>query len=338
MSDVNDIVNALLAGKHPLSEQMTQYIATPWCECSPKQWKACNTCEPPIEGDKVPTQSHGGDLFQHSQWTALYLENWARSDAKYPELHAILNDVLQSKLIRVAISDDNKTKLTFIKFCGFMHDIGKGGDNIYDMYQENKYGPGTSDGVHPSHCAEALVNPGTRYGGDLAQTLKTVLPQFKLPQVALFMAALCAHTHWEFGKLSFPPDKREFNEIGYIILIRRVKDELESKLGVFIDNGDDFITLIKLCMALSCADVASAYNDEIDQAFVSTPIAPKTHPSSGGAWTSPWANFRANHVGYVRKISNILNDGFATSNAVVVGGKRSRRKRRSRRRLRSRRR
>jgi hypothetical protein len=64
--------------------------------------------------------------------------------------------------------------------------------------------------------------------------------------------------------------------------------------------------LIKLCMAIGCADVAASYNDELLSAdqhlFEGIRIAPQTHLSSGAAWTN--YKFNEKHKIYIKKVLN----------------------------------
>ena len=95
------LIHDLLNGKHNLSEQMMKYIATP-APCYCHETDNCNCY-----------QSHGGDLFQHSQWSALYLTMWLKTeyinkDENY--LHTLLTEIVNSDLLKTVISNDDEKK------------------------------------------------------------------------------------------------------------------------------------------------------------------------------------------------------------------------------------
>jgi hypothetical protein len=63
-------------------------------------------------------------------------------------------------------------------------------------------------------------------------------------------------------------------------------------------------------MAVSCADVASAYNTELMQNSINKhigniTIAKATHLSNGGVWTEK--QFNKTHPKYIRQVLSLLN-------------------------------
>ena len=312
------IINKLLNGTHPLSEMMKKYIATPWCKCQDGQWKSCVECVPPITTkEEQGNQSHGGDLFQHSQWSALYLTNWYMDNTNYPDLNNLLVKIISSDLLKNIIGDDKNKVLEFVQACGFFHDICKGGDNIYDMYAPDKYGKdengkNINDSMHPEICSAVIIDPQNRYDGLLKTTLDEILNGYKDPIKARIILSLCAATHWEFGKSNFDP---KYTADGYINFIVNKKNEIIQKVDATRIIEDSENILIKLCMVLSCSDVASGYNDEIDENKVNgIKISEKTHKSNGAAWTN--YNFKGNHPEKIKDVLNLIDKQIN-----VTGGK-----------------
>ena len=302
----------LLNGTHAISREMKKYIATPWCQCSPtNEWKACAECKPPMKSAGV-VQSHGGDLFQHSQWSALYLTLWYEQAKLYPKLHQLLTQVVNSKLFTTVISDDLQEKIGFLQLCGFLHDIGKGGDGEYDMYSSKKY-DGKGDEVHPEYSKNYILNPGKKYNNLLAPFLEKLFMRYKNPTQARMIIVLCAAVHWDFGKLNIP-----LGSPGYMTPKQYIKGvrQVAKSLTIY---ANDFITLVKLCMVVSCADIASAYNVELIENSVKNRIsdiviAKATHLSNGSAWTEK--QFNINHPKYIRQVLLLLKKKKQTKKTI----------------------
>ena len=254
------LIHDLLNGKHNLSEQMMKYIATP-APCYCHETDNCNCY-----------QSHGGDLFQHSQWSALYLTMWLKTeyinkDENY--LHTLLTEIVNSDLLKTVISnDDEKKRKEFIQLCGFMHDIGKGGDDKTDMYEKNKYigydEKFVDDSYHPEVCKLVIITPPENlYNSIFKKVLEEeVLTQYTCPIKARFILALVAAVHWNFGKLNV--QNINYTVSNYISDFNAQIEDIKSKLylkdfpELFSNN-----TAIKLCMIVSCSDIASGNNKEL---------------------------------------------------------------------------
>jgi hypothetical protein len=318
------LLHDLLQGTHPLSERMKLYVATPWCECE-GTWKSCASCNLP-----PGIQSHGGDLFQHSQWTALYLRQWLEGScqppSRYRALHAILRSVIQSPLLATAVGAQ---KVDFLLMCGFFHDIGKGGDGIYDMYSARKYNA-AGESQHPRFCERAIRRPGGRhYDGILRDCLKALLSACANARVARALLALCAATHWEFGKLNM--DGAAGIDAGqYVAFVRTHLRAIVTSVRLSKSERDllhtNFVEVLKLCMAVSCADIAAAYNDELQSSHGVT-VAPSTHRSVGGAWTQ--YEMKKNHSKYIRAVlrkcgsRSLFVPAPPTKRHSIDGGRRS---------------
>jgi hypothetical protein len=284
----NEIIFSLLNGQHVISKEMQNYIATPWCHCD-NEFKNCNHCiykSPCYKIEYTSTcikqepQSHGGNLFQHSQWSSLYLTKWYMNvyDSKDPVpenyLHVLLREIANSVLIKNIISEDEKTIKRFIQLCGFMHDIGKGGDGFTNMYANNKYikydKNFKSDQFHPEVCKIAIIDPEKYnfYKGNLKNVLDSILNSYKNPKQARFILALVAAVHWNFGKLFVA--NLTYNPKTYLEdYLSQIKDINQR---IFNNNNNSAVNfplllqsdiIIKLCMIVSCSDIASSNNKEL---------------------------------------------------------------------------
>jgi hypothetical protein len=281
----NEIIFSLLNGQHVISKEMQKYIATPWCHCDNK-FKNCKYCryKSPFCYNHKKTcitqepQSHSGNLFQHSQWSSLYLTMWYtnvyESENPVPEnyLHVLLGEIANSVLIKTVISEDKETIKRFIQLCGFMHDIGKGGDGFTDMYLKDKYikynNTFTGDQFHPEVCKIAIIVPEKYnfYKGNLKNVLDTILKSYENSKQARFILALVAAVHWNFGKLF--DAKSTYKPETYIKdYLSQIKDINQR---IFNNNSDVNFPLllqsdiiIKLCMVVSCSDIASSNNKEL---------------------------------------------------------------------------
>ena len=292
-----DLFYQTLNGDSHLSDMMKKYKATPWCECKPGKWAACSKCSPPILTVKEQgPQGQGGDLFQHSQWCTLYIKMWGSKKMKQRELlYHLIQDLVKTKSLDKVCGKDKR--LYLLELCGFFHDIGKGGDKVYDVYNKNKYGKGRTDDYHPVICGDIILRPGKRYGGELKRVLTEILSKFTDPKLARKILALCAFTHWELGKLNMPVDKGGITSKQYI---KFVYDNIK-KLNI---KGINKVILLKMCMICSCADIASAYNNELvaekSGVLNNIDIENMTHLSDGGAWVK--FNMNKNHTKIIKKI------------------------------------
>jgi len=317
------LITSLISGKHEISKMMLKYRATPWCKCigSPEsesdgekklKYRACKDCMPPVTSKDLPPQSHGGDLFQHSQWSALYLEKWFNDTSnEYHKLKQIINDVVNSPLFNTIISDDQNKKIRFLQLCGFLHDIGKGGDcsensdlgncEFYDMYSNTKWAGVGGEQFHPAICKQITLEPGMRYDGQL-QILMDEITQpgmYKDGMCAKVIISLCGALHWEFGKLNIPAGNGGITENQYI---DKIIDEINTvNTRCKIDLKRYICTLTKLFMAVSCADIAAASNEELlGHEDLNIRPAKEIYVNEGGAWKK--YDFRTEHKRYIDSV------------------------------------
>jgi hypothetical protein len=254
------LIKQLLNGEHDLSKKMMEYIATPApCDCNKT-------------GNCKCYQSHGGDLFQHSQWSALYLTMWLETNyekEKEKYLHTLLTEIMNSDLLKTVISNDEIERKEFIQLCGFMHDIGKGGDNKTDMYEKNKYidydEKYIDDSYHPEVCKLVIIKPSDNlYDGIFKKLLIKLLEKYFSQKKARFILALVAAVHWNFGKLNV--ENLNYTASNYISDFNAQIDDIKQKLGLELKDFPELFennTAIKLCMVVSCSDIASGNNKEL---------------------------------------------------------------------------
>ena len=191
-------------------------------------------------------QSHAGDLLEHSQWSALQILKW----------HVDGDQVMDGVGLETAIVS------------AFFHDIGKGGDCVdtclggtcwRDMYSSKKY-DGKGESEHPVRSGDMILGktPFVVNCGECAKNctinVRTLIERtFRTVPVA--HVALAAYMHWEFGKLNMPgasdADKRD----AYF----RAFDQACGRCGLSPD-GDAGLALLRLCIAVACADIAAGTN------------------------------------------------------------------------------
>jgi len=186
-------------------------------------------------------QSHSGNLFEHSQWSALQILKW--SNDKDP--------VMDGVDLRTAI------------VAAFFHDIGKGGDCVktckdtcwLNMYAAKKYN-GKGNAIHPSYSGDMILGSipfklsceqcNHNCEVNIRDTITEAFPDIPINEVAL-----AAFMHWEFGKLNIP-GKSEEEKIA--IYLQNFKESC-AKCGLTPSEN-----LLKLCIAVACADITAGTN------------------------------------------------------------------------------
>jgi len=221
-----------------LVAELKKYIATPWVGGKPvdlTKYAADKKAKPKADCSSFATmdplcQAHAGNLFEHSQWTTYQIQQWA--DTK------ILDGV------------DLNTALV----SAFAHDLGKGGDCIYDMYSDTKYNK-QGDRSHPTNCGDVLAGTAKFFAcngatkGAQIDVRKTISEAF--PKVNINEVALAAYMHWELGTINAAKTDAEKDAA--------VKNYLRNfKNYVSIVNLKPSKKLLRLCLAVSCADIAGS--------------------------------------------------------------------------------
>ena len=152
-------------------------------------------------------QFHGGDLFAHSQWTAMQIIQWVSEGLVYI-LVSLYNSYTSSNFIS-SKTVDLVLNTNILALAGFFHDLGKGGDCIYDVYDSRKYNK-EGDAVHPTWCGDIIsgkikykicksnkTETETEY--DVHQIFKSEL---KFTSLDILIISVCAYMHWELGKIN----------------------------------------------------------------------------------------------------------------------------------------
>lgn len=186
-------------------------------------------------------QSHSGNLFEHSQWSALQIIKWFNEK----------DPIMEGVDLRTAI------------VAAFFHDIGKGGDCEttcketcwHNMYASQKYN-GKGDGVHPNYSGDMILGKipfkleCDKCNTDCELMINDLIAK-TFAGVSVQEVALAAYMHWEFGKLNFPGKS------------------LEQKVQIYLDTFNEMcervglapsVKLLRLCMAVACADITAGTN------------------------------------------------------------------------------
>ena len=157
----------------------------------------------------------------------------------------------------------------------------------------------------------------TKWKTNLSTFLKHILSTFNNPKLARIILALCADTHWEFGKMNIkdPPKlsegPRRLTSNNYLKFIktslRKIEKETLKNKYPLSRNKPIFSILVKLCMAVSCADIASSYNNELLEGEhkplftnLGIKVSSMVYKSSGGAWVK--YKMRENHPKYIKQV------------------------------------
>ena len=208
--------------------------------------------DPEKEYQNVLCQAHAGNLLEHSQWAALQILKWN-------------ND--KNSLVK-------NLDLNTLVISAFFHDIGKSGDCIktcspetkecwFDMYASDKYNR-EGDPAHPKYSGNLLLGK-TLFFTDCSCMLEKCginikdLIQQEFPNVDIRVVALTAYMHWEFGKINMPFDW----ETG-------IENPMVCRLNAYIKKYVEYCklcdlnpknsTYLKMCIAVSCADIAAGTN------------------------------------------------------------------------------
>ena len=148
---------------------LKKYKATPWnnIEQKPYDWTSAQReqyvkeCECRTDYTKEECRNicqwHGGNLYEHSFWCMLYTKQlFDHRDVLVYGLKKYKDELLVGS---------------------FFHDIGKGGDLIYDMYSNQKY-DGQGDNAHPKWCGNMILgNILYKYSDGTTLNIHTLLTQ-----------------------------------------------------------------------------------------------------------------------------------------------------------------
>ena len=228
---------------HYLINSLRYYIATPWNNDGAIQSYV------EYKEEKIP-QSHAGDLFQHSLWSCQWIEHWEKNKSDTTGGDIDCNSLIQD------LSKDKKF-LHQAKISAYIHDIGKGGDYIYDMYDSKKC-EGAGDSGHPDYSKQYIMGEkeyGIGYEKDdflekwvfpnnpvnksyLSEpelklqnkkkiNVKNILNGFGMDDETISRIAIICAMHWEFGKLNLPEKMGGFNQ-DYSLYIKKLEETIND--------------------------------------------------------------------------------------------------------------
>jgi hypothetical protein len=246
-------VNRYIADPYP-NFQMSEYtkllkqhpeFTSAMCRSPPADkrevsWKLCTT--------------HGGNLLEHSQWSALQILEWSKSG----------NIIMEG------------VDLTTAVVAAFFHDIGKGGDGIFNIYSNRKYN-GQDNNIHPEYSGKMLTGslPFKRYNLDFASDMKVPdLVHRLFPTINMKEVALAAYMHWEFGRINMyrydnnksQAQNDEANKKYQAESITSFYKKFDYHLvlvGLSNVIPSERQRLVKLCIAIGCADISGSSNDRV---------------------------------------------------------------------------
>uniref|UniRef100_A0A6C0KPT3 HD/PDEase domain-containing protein n=1 Tax=viral metagenome TaxID=1070528 RepID=A0A6C0KPT3_9ZZZZ len=206
--------------------------------------------DPEQEYKDILCQAHAGNLLEHSQWAALQILKWNYE-----------GNVLVKGL-----------DLNTLVISAFFHDIGKGGDCVkscspnecwLDIYAPDKYNR-EGDPAHPKYSGNLLLGKSLFFTNCSCMLDKCGinikdLIESEFPAIDIRVVALTAYMHWEFGKINMPFDW----ETG-------VENPMICRLNAYIKKYVEYcklcqlnpknITYLKMCIAVSCADISAGTN------------------------------------------------------------------------------
>jgi hypothetical protein len=280
-SEIDLLLNKDFTSNHPIIELknlLNKYIATPWGYdgIMPKYWTKLddaykkaqettnivhinNLCQ--IKENNTGKicslcANHGGNLFAHSQWSALQVLEWFKT-----------NDILVEGL-----------DLVTCIVASFFHDIGKGGDCYYDMYSDNKY-HNKGDESHPEYSGHMILGriefnrcqKANNTSLKINELIKTYFINVDIREIAL-----SGYMHWEFGKLNYTSPSIEERYYNY------VKTFIKYAREVGYDNiSTHLLSQLKLCILVGCADIAAGSDIRLKEEYKDI-ISPQIYPSTDG--------------------------------------------------------
>jgi NAD-dependent dihydropyrimidine dehydrogenase PreA subunit len=204
---------------------------------------------------KILKQGHAGDLLEHSQWCFLQLKQW------FNENNDIIKDIHMNTAIVSAL----------------LHDIGKAGDCNYNMYDPSKYDK-QGEAHHPEYCGDMILgkrnfiincneekclkctSPNEECTEKCVLHIPTFIQEID-PNINIKHVAITAYMHWEFGVIN---RDIELNDDGTPNL-----SDVRERANVYIDEFKKVcnnvgitptLQILKLCIAISCADITAGTN------------------------------------------------------------------------------
>ncbi|TFG91332.1 MAG: hypothetical protein E4H15_06065 [Syntrophobacterales bacterium] len=172
---------------------------------------------------------HAGDLYQHSIWTALFVQNMFRINSPWAEG---IEEIYMPVMV----------------MAGFLHDIGKGGDMVYMYYNKPDH---PRDGFDYFKQKKKYVYEG-RDGKLLSLDIPKLLKNINMDEGSASIVAFIILSHWEFGSAISKLGKNNLAEVseGYI----KVLDGMAKEAGLKIPSYDFY----RMAMLVSACDIMAS--------------------------------------------------------------------------------
>lgn len=190
-----------------------------------------NYTQAPRKGERGP-RHHAGDLYEHSWWAAMSVHRWKRKRHRLTEGVALEEGMLAALL----------------------HDVGKAGDCVFDTAQAGKYGPGTTAKAHVVRGGDLLmgrapyvIECSSGVSVDLVQMVRESHPSLDPRRLAV-----TSYMHYDFGLLRGQGD-HAFED--YVLKFRTTCKDCGLRPS---------LSLLKLSIAVSCADIAGASGKRLE--------------------------------------------------------------------------
>ena len=228
-------------------------------------------------GDVCPgvIQSHGGNVYEHSVWSAMQVKQW--SEQKNPLMHGVDIDTAMVSAL--------------------LHDIGKGGDCIkycddHDVcwYNTERYfaeGKQKDDGYHLIFSGQILMGQRPFY---LSCTIdsRDVLDVPNLvaslgEQVDPREVALASYMYWEVGRLNIGKPEEFTNRL------RRWYDMFMiscARVGLVPTES-----LVRLCIVVAAADISAGTNIRLKGQNLPSQYRVGEVPGTIYISSDPWTKF-----------------------------------------------
>ena len=248
-------------------------------------------------------QSHGGNIFEHSQWSALHIYIWFNE--------------------KMYLTQELEKYKDLLLVAAFFHDIGKAGDCIFNVYDELKYNS-KGESEHMFYSSELIMGrlkfildcqTYHKKELDIKELIKNI---FKFNDDYIKIIALTAYMHWEFGKLNIPGNELIMKYSNYVDkfilgfnlyfsdkLSKPFKSIKEINTHLKLNQSIDIIELLKCCIIISCADIASGTNLRVRNNF--SEITNFKVSSLKYISKDPWVSFKMNENYLNYSINQIPN-------------------------------
>ena len=217
-------------------------------------WQYRVKADPPIKAvisqmEKYKTfniKYHSGNLYEHSNWVALFLEQTVFHPQTIKITKYLFPDITDKRM---------KTLFDTVVLAGFLHDIGKSCDLDYYYYDKEKHAEFGGDlilGIKP-----CVLKEKSKENGKCACVQKininSILKKYGMDEYNIKLIALLIYGHHIFGNLM---KNTEQSKIPHLY-INKIK-HLAKKIFKNTISDNDIAFMILCSIKLSFADVKGA--------------------------------------------------------------------------------